>query len=121
MMVEHYHSTRLEKTTTQLYGLPHAKTKIKYFLLHKIMELYNTDDNYKWAHTLWLDRILTNHMQEGFTDYGSGMVSWEQQNNVGVETTIDWLSDMHLKHKYNLLWFLSLQTLDYTCRLHHMN
>ena len=39
----------------------------------------------------------------GFTDYGSGMVSWEQQDNAGVETTIDWLSDMHLKHKQNLL------------------
>ena len=53
------------KTTTQLYGLPHAKAKIKSCLLHKIMELYNTDDNYKWGHMLWLDRILTNHMQEG--------------------------------------------------------
>ena len=45
------------------------------------------------------------------------MVSWEQQYNAGVETTIDWLSDMHLKHTYNLLWSLSLQTLDYTCRI----
>ena len=32
------------------------------------------------------------------TDCGSGMVSWEQQDTAGVETTIAWLSDMHLKH-----------------------
>ena len=49
MMVEHCHSTCLVKTTTQLYGLPHAKAKVKSCLLQKIMELYNTDDNYKWA------------------------------------------------------------------------
>ena len=64
MMVEHCHSTRLVKTTTQLYGLPHAKAKVKSSLLHKIMELYNTDDNYKWALKLWLDDFLTNHMQD---------------------------------------------------------
>ena len=29
MMVEHCHSTRLVKTATQLYGLPHAKAKVK--------------------------------------------------------------------------------------------
>ena len=28
MVEEHYHSTRLVKTT-QLYGLPHAKAKVK--------------------------------------------------------------------------------------------
>ena len=56
-----------------------------------------------------------------FTGYGSGMVSWEKQNTAGVETTIDWLSDMHLKHTYNLLWSLSLQTLDYICRPHDIN
>ena len=48
MMVEHYCSTHLVKTATQLYGLPHAKAKVKSCLLHKMMELYNTDDNYKW-------------------------------------------------------------------------
>ena len=47
MIVEHYCKTRLVKTTTQLYGLPHAKGKVKSCLFHKIMELYNTDDNYK--------------------------------------------------------------------------
>ena len=64
MMVEHSCSTRLVKTTTQLYGLPHAEAKVQSCLFHKIMELNNTDDNYKWAHTLWLDRIVTNHMQD---------------------------------------------------------
>ena len=33
-MVEHCHSTRLVKTTTQLYGLPHAKAKVKSCLFH---------------------------------------------------------------------------------------
>ena len=58
MMVEHYCSTRLMKTTTQLYSLPHAKPKLHLVycignrglvgcLLHKIMELYNTDEKYK--------------------------------------------------------------------------
>ena len=47
MMVEHCCSTRLVKTATQLYGLLHAKAKVKSCLFHKIMELCNTDDNYK--------------------------------------------------------------------------
>ena len=47
MMVEHCHSARLVRTTTQLYGLPHAKAKVKSCLFHKIMELSNTGDNYK--------------------------------------------------------------------------
>ena len=64
MMVEPCHNSRFSEDTTQLYGLPHAKAKVKSFLLHKIMELYNTDDNYKWAHKLWLDDFPTNHMQD---------------------------------------------------------
>ena len=38
MMVEHCCSTRLVKTTTQLYGLLHAKAKVKSCLLHQNME-----------------------------------------------------------------------------------
>ena len=56
--------TRLLKTTSQLYGPPHAKAKTKSCLIRKIMKLFNTDDNYKWAHKLWLDDFPTNHMQD---------------------------------------------------------
>ena len=56
-----------------------------------------------------------------FTDYGSGMVSWEQQNTAGVTTTIDWLWDMHLKHTYNLLWTFILETFVYTYSHHDIN
>ena len=34
------------------------------------------------------------------TDYGSGMVSWEQHDNARLVTTFDWLSDMHWKHTH---------------------
>ena len=74
-MVEHCNSTRLVKTTTQLYGLPHAKAKVQCSLFHKIMELSNTGDNYKWAHKLWLDRFLTNHMQ----DKGHWLWVWDSE------------------------------------------
>ena len=95
MMVKHCHSTRLVKTTTQFYGLPHARAKVQSSLLHKIVELYNTDDNYNWAHTLWLDRILTNHMPEGslimylgwWAENTKIMLGWKQQLT-GYQTCI---------------------------------
>ena len=45
MMVEHCCSTRLVKTTIQLYGLPHARAKTKSCLLHQNMEFCNTDND----------------------------------------------------------------------------
>ena len=33
--------------------------------------MYHTDDNYNWAHKLWLDNILNNQMQ-GTLDCKSG-------------------------------------------------
>ena len=59
-----WYSTGLVRTTTQLYGLPYAMAKVKSYLFHKKHGLiYNIDDNYKWAHKLWFDRFLINHMQ----------------------------------------------------------
>ena len=44
--------TWLVKTTTQICGLPHAKAKVKFFLLYGKQ---NIDGNYKGAHTLLFD------------------------------------------------------------------
>ena len=98
MMVEHCHSTRLVKTTTQLYGLPHAKAKVKSSLLHQNMEFYNTANNCNWKPKLWLDNFWPIICRIDFIGCWSGIVNSAPYDRGDSWITIDWLSDIHSKH-----------------------
>ena len=45
VMVEHCSSTRLVKTTTQLYGLPHAKAETDLFYSLKLAQYIKYENN----------------------------------------------------------------------------
>ena len=89
--LDHYWNTHLVKTTTQLYGVPHGKAKVTSCLLHKIHSVFKSLMTIINEHTCcdWLN-LWAIICRLRFTDYGSGMVSCEQQNVAGVLTIIDY-------------------------------
>ena len=87
----------------------------------KIMELCNFNNDYKWWHKLWLDAFWPIINRIGFAVAVSEIVRWEQQDNVRVKITIDWLSNRHSKYTLDPLWTLSVQTVGDTYKVHYMN
>ena len=80
-----WYSIRLVRTTTQMYGLPILRPKL-FFIAQKAWN-YTTLMIVTDQHTScdWIGfRAIICRIR--FTDYGSGMVSWEQQDNAEVET-----------------------------------